>query len=165
LSEDPLGIGGGYTNIFAYVHNNPVSMIDPLGLSGGSGPSSPNGLGTSWKPNRKGGFDEYFDGPNGNSFQGAAPAVYPGNGSLPGGVPDLPVFLFAGVVYGGGAAAAVIYGLGVAGITVGLVAGGGIVVVGIVGGELGFYYLYTKSGPETDNLSAALPDHPPDLET
>jgi RHS repeat-associated protein len=40
LSEDPLGIGGGDSNIFAYVHNNPVNMIDPLGLSAGGGGSS-----------------------------------------------------------------------------------------------------------------------------
>jgi RHS repeat-associated protein len=37
LSEDPLGIGGGDTNIFAYVSNNPVNMTDPLGLSAGGG--------------------------------------------------------------------------------------------------------------------------------
>jgi RHS repeat-associated protein len=166
LSEDPLGINGGDTNIFAYVHNNPVSMTDPLGLSGGSGPSSVNGLGTTWKPNGKGGFDEYFDGPNGNSFQGAAPAVYPGGGSLPGGEPDLGVFLFAGAFDGGAAAAAVIYGLGLAGITVGLVAGGGIVVIGIAGFEVLGYYVYKNAGPEAGaNFSAALPDHPPDLES
>jgi RHS repeat-associated protein len=42
LSEDPLGIGGGDTNIFAYVHNDPVNRIDPLGFGGSAG-GSPNG--------------------------------------------------------------------------------------------------------------------------
>ena len=36
LSEDPLGIGGGDTNIFAYVHNNPINLVDPLGLLSGN---------------------------------------------------------------------------------------------------------------------------------
>jgi RHS repeat-associated protein len=45
LSEDPLGIGGGDTNIFAYVHNDPVNMFDPLGLSGGAGGASSGAAG------------------------------------------------------------------------------------------------------------------------
>ncbi len=32
ISEDPLGLGGGDVNLFAYVRNNPVLMIDPGGL-------------------------------------------------------------------------------------------------------------------------------------
>jgi len=32
LSEDPVGLGGGDTNFFAYVQNNPVNRIDPFGL-------------------------------------------------------------------------------------------------------------------------------------
>ena len=43
LSEDPLGIGGGDTNVFAYVHNDPVNMIDPLGLNSGSSGGSSGG--------------------------------------------------------------------------------------------------------------------------
>ena len=31
ISEDPLGFGGGDVNLFAYVQNNPVSLIDPIG--------------------------------------------------------------------------------------------------------------------------------------
>jgi RHS repeat-associated protein len=32
ISEDPLGFGGGDTNLQAYVGNNPVNFADPLGL-------------------------------------------------------------------------------------------------------------------------------------
>jgi RHS repeat-associated protein len=32
ISEDPIGLAGGDTNYFAYVGNNPVNWIDPLGL-------------------------------------------------------------------------------------------------------------------------------------
>ena len=51
LSEDPIGIGGGDTNIFAYVHNDPVSMIDPLGLNTGSaGGGDYGGCTTCYRP-------------------------------------------------------------------------------------------------------------------
>jgi len=33
ISEDPLGFGGGDVNLLAYVRNNPVNAIDPLGLA------------------------------------------------------------------------------------------------------------------------------------
>ncbi len=29
ISPDPLGFGGGDTNLYAYVHNDPVNLIDP----------------------------------------------------------------------------------------------------------------------------------------
>jgi RHS repeat-associated protein len=32
ISEDPIGFSGGDVNLYGYVHNNPVSKIDPLGL-------------------------------------------------------------------------------------------------------------------------------------
>ena len=32
ISQDPLGIGGGDTNLYAYTGNNPVSFNDPFGL-------------------------------------------------------------------------------------------------------------------------------------
>jgi RHS repeat-associated protein len=32
ISEDPSGFGGGDVNLYAYVGNNPVLLIDPLGL-------------------------------------------------------------------------------------------------------------------------------------
>ncbi len=35
IAEDPLGFGGGDTNLQAYVGNNPISLTDPLGLKPG----------------------------------------------------------------------------------------------------------------------------------
>jgi RHS repeat-associated protein len=32
ISKDPIGFAGGDLNLYAYVQNNPVSRIDPLGL-------------------------------------------------------------------------------------------------------------------------------------
>lgn len=32
ISEDPVGFGSGDTNLYAYVENNPVRYVDPLGL-------------------------------------------------------------------------------------------------------------------------------------
>lgn len=32
ISEDPIGLGGGDTNLFAYVGNGPLNSVDPLGL-------------------------------------------------------------------------------------------------------------------------------------
>ena len=42
ISEDPSGFAGGQVNLYAYVANNPISYVDPLGLEseqaeGGSG--------------------------------------------------------------------------------------------------------------------------------
>jgi len=34
ISEDPTGFGGGDVNLMAYVQNNPVNMIDPMGTDG-----------------------------------------------------------------------------------------------------------------------------------
>jgi RHS repeat-associated protein len=35
ISEDPVGFDGGDVNLYAYVGNNPVLLIDPLGLAVG----------------------------------------------------------------------------------------------------------------------------------
>ena len=32
LSEDPIGLNGGDVNLYSYVKNNPIKLIDPLGL-------------------------------------------------------------------------------------------------------------------------------------
>jgi RHS repeat-associated protein len=33
IAEDPLGFGGGDTNLYAYVGGNPINKVDPLGLT------------------------------------------------------------------------------------------------------------------------------------
>ena len=43
LSEDPLGFGGGDTNLFAYVSNQPTSLTDPFGTK----PRGPSNRSTS----------------------------------------------------------------------------------------------------------------------
>jgi RHS repeat-associated protein len=34
VSEDPLGLGAGQVNLYAYVSNDPVNLTDPMGLTG-----------------------------------------------------------------------------------------------------------------------------------
>jgi uncharacterized protein RhaS with RHS repeats len=36
ISEDPIGFAGGDPNLYAYVADNPVNYLDPLGLEKGS---------------------------------------------------------------------------------------------------------------------------------
>ncbi len=45
LSPDPMGIAGGDANLYAYAHNDPTNLIDPLGLSTGGvgGGGEPSG--------------------------------------------------------------------------------------------------------------------------
>jgi len=33
ISEDPIGFAGGDANLYAYVRNSPLGLVDPLGLS------------------------------------------------------------------------------------------------------------------------------------
>ena len=47
ISEDPAGFGGGDINLYIYAGNNPIMLIDPLGLCSTYQPSNPtlyNGL-------------------------------------------------------------------------------------------------------------------------
>jgi RHS repeat-associated protein len=41
LSEDPLGFGGGQTNLYAYAGSDPVDFIDPFGLNTNKGQGKP----------------------------------------------------------------------------------------------------------------------------
>jgi RHS repeat-associated protein len=48
ISQDPLGFGGGNTNLHGYVNNDPVNLVDPSGLSpkGGAGGGGTGGSGS-----------------------------------------------------------------------------------------------------------------------
>lgn len=65
IGEDPLRFRSGDFNLFAYVSNNPVRFIDPLGLDKGSpgGPGRPGGPGA---PKRPGGPGNPSNGASGN---------------------------------------------------------------------------------------------------
>jgi len=60
ITRDPIGERGGL-NLYGYVHNNPVNIVDPLGFEG----NPISGLGDAWNSNP--------DGPGG-SFYG--PGLY-----------------------------------------------------------------------------------------
>ena len=65
ISEDPIGFGGGQSNFYAYVGNNPISLIDPWGLQGwtpGTLPP-PNIPGGPWSPAGPGQRPGDFFGP------------------------------------------------------------------------------------------------------
>jgi RHS repeat-associated protein len=40
LGPDPIGFDSGDTNVFRYVGNNPVSLVDPLGMQGAPAPAA-----------------------------------------------------------------------------------------------------------------------------
>ncbi len=41
ISQDPLGLGGGQVNFFAYVGNSPMNFVDPTGEVWGGSPGPP----------------------------------------------------------------------------------------------------------------------------
>jgi RHS repeat-associated protein len=53
ISEDPIGFHGGDVNLYGYVFNDPVNLVDPTGEAGescqiGSDPCPPRGKGGKW---------------------------------------------------------------------------------------------------------------------
>ncbi len=48
ISEDPAGFGGGDVNLYAYVGNNPATLTDPSGLTGGPDPADYQAI-TDWQ--------------------------------------------------------------------------------------------------------------------
>jgi RHS repeat-associated protein len=50
-SKDPLDFGGGDTNLYAYVFNDPINLVDPFGLAVGA-PGFWEGMIPIWGPSR-----------------------------------------------------------------------------------------------------------------
>ena len=48
MGEDPIGLGGGDINLYAFVANSPLNLVDPSGLDFRP---RPRGYGGPWKPN------------------------------------------------------------------------------------------------------------------
>ncbi|NRF69157.1 hypothetical protein HLB44_19360 [Aquincola sp. S2] len=48
-AKDPIGFGGGDSNLYGYVNNSPVTLTDPLGLMGVGGGGSASHRGSSGK--------------------------------------------------------------------------------------------------------------------
>ncbi len=98
ISEDPIGLDGGYTNFYVYVGNNPTNLTDPTGLWPAGGSSSqgyrpPN----AWRQPPSQRPDPWSaNGQSHASNPGASgarpPSTWSGveNGSVPYFLPDLP---------------------------------------------------------------------------
>jgi RHS repeat-associated protein len=67
ISEDPIRFDGGDVNFYAYVGNNPVNFVDPLGLFGITGPGFSNLRPEGSKPGCKDPYDECIE--NANKFR------------------------------------------------------------------------------------------------
>jgi RHS repeat-associated protein len=89
LTEDPIGFAGGQANLYAYVDNDPTTLIDPFGTGGPGLPGLPTGNPGS---NPTGGLPGLPTGNTGNNPTGGLPGLPTGNpGSNPtGGLPGLP---------------------------------------------------------------------------
>jgi len=59
IQRDPIGEKGGL-NLYAYVENNPVSLVDPLGLEGNPVSSTLPGMSGSWNSDPYGAGGSFY---------------------------------------------------------------------------------------------------------
>jgi len=82
ISEDPIGFAGGDVNLYAYVQNNPITRIDPLGLWGlglNAGGTAEAGMGSGGAIQANSGVGLFGGGNNGINVGG-----YTASGSFAG---------------------------------------------------------------------------------
>jgi RHS repeat-associated protein len=79
ISPDPAGVAGGDTNLYAYAHDDPTNLTDPMGLfsggAGGGGGGGGPGLGPPPRSPRNGNPSDYM-GQGGVNGEGGSGPTY-----------------------------------------------------------------------------------------